>query len=350
MSRRQSLTRLGAFVLSLLGVSGQIARAQDYPSRPIKVVVTSSVGSTGDATIRILGAALEKVLGQPIVVENIPGSGGVAGTEKIVRAAPDGYTLGLISNNHAINPHIIRQIPYDSENDIAPISLIATTPVVLVTHPQLPARTTRELIDLAKAKPGVLNYGSAGNGTVLHLAGVLFTSEAGVDIRHVPYKGLSQMVADLLGGRQTARHCRVHHAPLRGVARRAHLCRIRSAHVPIRCLAGDGGAGGLASSSGGAPAQGAHDRIGAEGRAGRLGREGGYSRGDHPRRHSAIHPFGNGQARTTGEALWGQARLTRIQARNERVNPDGSWSCQSAVSSGHFLAGFFARTGDSPLV
>lgn len=200
MSRRQSLTRLGAFVLSLLGVSGQIARAQDYPSRPIKVVVTSSVGSTGDATIRILGAALEKVLGQPIVVENIPGSGGVAGTEKIVRAAPDGYTLGLISNNHAINPHIIRQIPYDSENDIAPISLIATTPVVLVTHPQLPARTTRELIDLAKAKPGVLNYGSAGNGTVLHLAGVLFTSEAGVDIRHVPYKGLSQMVADLLGG------------------------------------------------------------------------------------------------------------------------------------------------------
>lgn len=150
--------------------------------------------------MRILGSALEKALGQAVVVENVPGTGGIAGTEKVVRAAKDGYTLGLISNNHAINPHIYRSVPFDSERDIAPISMIGSTPVVLVTHPEVPAKNARELIALAKTKPGALNYGSAGNGTVLHLAGVLFTSEAGVDIRHVPYKGLAQMTADLIGG------------------------------------------------------------------------------------------------------------------------------------------------------
>ena len=176
------------------------AAAQDFPTRPIRVVVTSSPGSTGDTTIRILAPALEKALGQPIVVENVPGSGGIAGTEKVVRAARDGHTLGLISNNHAINPHIYKSVPFDSAKDIAPISVIASTPVVLVTHPGVPARSTQELIALARAKPGGLNYGSAGNGTVLHLAGVLFTSEAGVEITHVPYKSLAQMTADLLGG------------------------------------------------------------------------------------------------------------------------------------------------------
>lgn len=176
------------------------AGAQDYPTRPIRVVVTSSPGSTGDTTMRILGSALEKALGQAIVVENVPGSGGIAGTEKVVRAARDGYTLALISNNHAINPHVYRSVPFDAEKDITPISVIGSTPVVLVAHPGVPAKNVRELIALAKAKPGALNYGSAGNGTVLHLAGVLFTSEAGVDIKHVPYKGLAQMTADLVGG------------------------------------------------------------------------------------------------------------------------------------------------------
>jgi hypothetical protein len=198
---RQLVLRIAATVGLLAGVSGfHEAMAQDYPGRPIRVVVTSSPGSTGDTTMRILGSALEKALGQSIVVENIPGSGGLAGTEKVVRAARDGYTLGLISNNHAINPHIYRNVPFDSDNDITPITVIGSTPVVLVATPALAARTTRELVALARARPGALNYGSAGNGTVLHLAGVLFTSEAGVDIRHVPYKGLAQMTADLLGG------------------------------------------------------------------------------------------------------------------------------------------------------
>lgn len=192
------LIHIVAAIISL--AASAVSWAQGYPTRPIKVVVTSSTGSTGDTTMRIVGAALEKVLGQPVVVENIPGSGGVAGAEKVVRSPADGYTLGLISNNHAINPHIIRNIPFDSEKDITPISVVGTTPMVLVTSTQLPIASTRDLLALAKAKPGALNYGSAGNGTVLHLAGVLFTSEAGLDIRHVPYKSLAQMTADLIGG------------------------------------------------------------------------------------------------------------------------------------------------------
>ena len=200
-ARRAALARLAAWTLAAAcGAAPLVAAAQDYPSRPIRVIVTSSAGSTGDATMRILGAALEKLLGQPVVVENIPGAGGVIGTDKVVHSPADGYTLGLISNNHAINPHIVKKIPFDAEKDIAPISVVGSTPVVLVTNPDVPARSTQELIALAKAKPGGLSYGSAGNGTVLHLAGVLFTSEAGIDVKHVPYKGLSQMVADLLGG------------------------------------------------------------------------------------------------------------------------------------------------------
>lgn len=198
---RQRFARWASLVVAAgCAVMAATAAAQDYPSRPIRVVVTSSSGSTGDTLMRIVGRALEKSMGQPIVVENIPGSGGVLGTEKVVRAPRDGYTLGLISNNHAINPHIIKSIPFDAEKDITPISVVGSTPIVLVTNPSVPAKSTAELIALAKAKPGALSYGSAGNGTVLHLAGVLFTSEAGIDVKHVPYKSLPQMVGDLIGG------------------------------------------------------------------------------------------------------------------------------------------------------
>ena len=129
LARTLQALSLAAAVATPCGVS-----AQDFPTRAIRVVVTSSPGSTGDTTMRILGGALEKSLGQAVVVENVPGSGGIAGTEKVVRAAKDGYTLGLISNNHAINPHIFRSVPFDSEKDIAPISVIGSTPVVLVTQ------------------------------------------------------------------------------------------------------------------------------------------------------------------------------------------------------------------------
>lgn len=191
---------LGGLFAAVATVATQPATAQDYPLRPIRVIVTSSPGSVGDTTLRILRAALEKSLGQALVVENIPGSGGISGTEKVARAPADGYTLGLISNNHVINAHIYRQVPYDSEKDFTPISVIGSTPVALVVHPGVAAASVGDLVALARARPGQLNYGSAGNGTVLHLAGVLFTSEAGVDVRHVPYKSLGQMTTDLLGG------------------------------------------------------------------------------------------------------------------------------------------------------
>lgn len=187
-------------LVALLGAAAPAMGAPDYPTRPVKIVVTSSAGSTGDALIRILAPAAERVLGQPLVVENAPGSGGVIGTERVVHSAPDGYTLGLISNNHAINPHIFRNLPFDSEKDIRPIGVLGSTPVVLVVNPSVPATTTRELIALAQRRPGTLTYGSAGNGTVLHLAAVLFAAEAGIDLRHVPYKSLGQMTTDLIGG------------------------------------------------------------------------------------------------------------------------------------------------------
>ena len=198
--RRNALSRIAGGALLAACVAAPLAALAQDSTRPIRVVVTSSSGSTGDTTMRILGAALEKLLGQSVVVENVPGAGGSIGTEKVVRSPADGYTLALISNNHAINPHIIRNIPFDSEKAIAPITVIGSTPVVLVTNPAVPAKTTGELIDLAKSRPGALNYGSAGNGTVLHLAGILLTGEARIDVKHVPYKGLPQMMADLMGG------------------------------------------------------------------------------------------------------------------------------------------------------
>lgn len=195
----------GWLVAVALAACAGAAASQEFPSNPIRLVLPISPGSVADLVARTLSAPMAKALGQPVVVENIAGAGGLTGTDRIVRAPKDGYTLGLASNNHVINPSVLKNIPFDSVKDVSLVSVVATTPLVLVTHPSVPARDLRELLALAKSQPGVLNYGSAGNGTVLHLAGVLFLSEAGVDIKHVPYKGFSNMLTDLLGGQiQTA--------------------------------------------------------------------------------------------------------------------------------------------------
>jgi tripartite-type tricarboxylate transporter receptor subunit TctC len=178
----------------------QLAMAQAYPARPIRVILPLSPGSTGDVVARILSGPMGKALGQPLVIENLPGAGGVTGTQQLVRAPKDGYTIALITSNHVINASIYKSIPYDTLKDITPITVIGNSPLVLVVNPRVAAKTTQELIALAKARPGALNYGSAGNGSVLHLAGVLFATEAGIDIRHVPYKGTGPLVNDLLGG------------------------------------------------------------------------------------------------------------------------------------------------------
>ncbi|PZX26146.1 conserved hypothetical protein; UPF0065 [Cupriavidus phytorum] len=196
---RQACKALAALTtLAMLGGQAVPAHAQD--GKPLRLIVPTQPGSQADAVARALSQPLGKQLGQSVVVENIAGAGGVPGTQQIVRAPKDGSTLGLISSNHVINPFIYKSLPYDALQDITPITVIGTLPLVLVVNPAVSAHNTRELLTLLKAKPGELNYGSSGNGTVLHLAGQLLASEARVDIRHVPYKGAGNYTTDLVGG------------------------------------------------------------------------------------------------------------------------------------------------------
>jgi tripartite-type tricarboxylate transporter receptor subunit TctC len=197
IASRRVATALIGLTLSLGALP---ATAQNYPTKPVRVIVPLTAGSAGDAVARILNNPLAKALGQPLVIDNLPGAGGVPGTQQLTRAAKDGHTIGVVSSNHVINPGIYKSMPFDSIKDITPITIIASSPVVLVVHPSVAATDARGLIALAKAKPGTLHYGSSGNGSVLHLAGVLFATEAGVDLKHVPYKGTGPLVTDLIGG------------------------------------------------------------------------------------------------------------------------------------------------------
>ncbi len=174
--------------------------AQAYPARPIRIIVPTGTGTVSDMVGRLLATHMARSMGQGITVENIPAAGGITGTQQFVRSPKDGYTLAVLNNNHVINPSVYKSIPYDTLKDVLPITTIGSTPLVLAVNPSVPARDLKELLALARARPGGLTYGSAGNGTVLHLAGVLLTSEGGVDIRHVPYSASGQMVTDAIGG------------------------------------------------------------------------------------------------------------------------------------------------------
>ena len=174
--------------------------AQPYPSKPIRIIVPAGTGTVSDMMARLIAVHMSKSMGQNVVVENLPAAGGVTGTQQLVRASKDGHTLAVLNNNHVINPSVYKDIPYDTLKDIQPIVTLGSTPLVLVTNPNVPAKDLKELLALARAKPGSLTYGSAGNGTVLHLAGVLLTSEGKVDIKHVPYKASGQMMTDAIAG------------------------------------------------------------------------------------------------------------------------------------------------------
>jgi tripartite-type tricarboxylate transporter receptor subunit TctC len=192
---------LGALIGATLLTASLVAGAQSPPSdKSIRLIVPLAAGSTVDAVARALAPGFGRTTGHPVVVENLVGAGGIPGTTQIVRAPKDGLTLGMISSNHVINPGIYKSVPYDSLTDITPIAVLATVPLVLVVNPAVPAKTLGELVALAKAKPGTLNYGSAGNGSTLHLAGELMVSETGVDMKHVPYRGTGPLVTDLIGG------------------------------------------------------------------------------------------------------------------------------------------------------
>jgi tripartite-type tricarboxylate transporter receptor subunit TctC len=168
--------------------------------KPIRFILPISAGSGVDAIVRAASVALGKAFGQPVVIENLPGAGGITGTSVLVKAAPDGLTLGMVSNNHVINPAVYKKMPFDAIADVTPISVVGATPLVLVVNPKLPARNVKELVALLRAKPEGYNYASSGNGTIIHLAGEMFMDEAGVKARHIPYKGTGPMVTDMIAG------------------------------------------------------------------------------------------------------------------------------------------------------
>ncbi len=187
-----------AFAVAIVSCAGH---TQSYPDRPIRVVVGVPAGGTPDVMARSVTTGMSKILGQPLVMDNRGGAGGLIGTEVAAKSAPDGYTL-LVSSPGPLTilPHMQRQIAYDPLRDFVPIGLIASNPFLLITHPAVPAKTLKELIALARSQPGKLNYASAGNGAANHLAMELFKSMAGVNITHVPYKGAPQAVSDVLAG------------------------------------------------------------------------------------------------------------------------------------------------------
>jgi tripartite-type tricarboxylate transporter receptor subunit TctC len=186
----------GAAVL----VTAAAAHAQTAGDKVVKFVLPNATGSGVDAITRTAQPALAKALGFPVVVENQPGAGGVVGLTTLARSAPDGMTLSVVSNNVVIFPSVIKQLPFDMPGDFTPIAVLGATPIVLVANPKVAAANSREFVALLKSKPDQLNYASGGIGTILHLATAMFLDEAGVSAKHIPYKGVSPMVTDLIGG------------------------------------------------------------------------------------------------------------------------------------------------------
>ena len=192
------ITRTILFIFAMLAI---VAQAETYPSKPIRVVVPYPPGGTPDILIRELGPKLTAALGQQIIVENRPGAGGNIGAEVVAKAAPDGYTLVMgTTATHSINQSLYKKLAYDPLKDFVAVALIATMPNVLVVNNDFPVKNVKELIALAKAKPGTITFGSGGNGTTHHLSGALFEKMTGVDMTHVPYKGAGQALPDLIGG------------------------------------------------------------------------------------------------------------------------------------------------------
>jgi tripartite-type tricarboxylate transporter receptor subunit TctC len=196
----RKVRKLAAALALATGLCGLNAAADDYPSRPVKIVVPFGAGGPTDVFTRAMADELGKILNQPFVMENRPGAGSVIGTEAVAKSAPDGYTLLMISATQAVNETLIAKKPYRLDKDFVAIAPLMRTDLVLVVHPSVPVANLAELIALAKAKPGALNYGSSGIGSNYHMAAELFKSLAGIDIVHVPYKGSTGARNDILSG------------------------------------------------------------------------------------------------------------------------------------------------------
>jgi tripartite-type tricarboxylate transporter receptor subunit TctC len=194
-------TRLLATALAIACAGTATVLAQGYPAKTVRLIVPFPAGGGSDIVGRIVAGRLTEQMKQQVIVDNRGGAGGSIGTEAAVRAAPDGYTLVLASTSEiAVNPAIYSKLTYDTVRDLAPIALIASTPVVIAVHPSLPVKSVKELVALAKARPGDINMASAGNGTFTHLSGELFKFVTGTHMTHVPYKGAPTALTDLAAG------------------------------------------------------------------------------------------------------------------------------------------------------
>ena len=187
--------------LAFAGLVGALpVHAQTYPVRPVRMIVPFSPGGATDVPARILAQRLSEAFGHQIVIDNRPGAGGVLGADAVAKAPPDGYTLLLTATTHVISASLYQKLPYDAIRDFAPVMLIGSGPNVLTVHPSLPAKNVRELIALAKARPGKIDYASSGNGSSQHLFGALFMSLADIRMMHIPYKGSAPATTDLIAG------------------------------------------------------------------------------------------------------------------------------------------------------
>ena len=196
--------RIGAVIALVTLWAPGIAAAQAWPSKPIRIVVPYSPGGTTDLLARVIGQHLGEKWDQTVVVENKPGVNGMLGSDLVAKAAPDGYTIGIASpGSHAANANLYKNVTYDTIKDFTPITLAVSAPLILVAHPSLGVNNVRELLSLAKGKPGGISYASGGSGSSQHLAMELFKSMTGLDMVHVPYKGSAASYTDLLGGRVT---------------------------------------------------------------------------------------------------------------------------------------------------
>lgn len=195
--------RIACSVIAAMLTGHAVAQA-DFPSRPVRIIVNFAAGGPSDIVARIISARLTEAWGKSVVVENIAGGGGNIGVERAVKATPDGYTILLSGSSPlVINPSLQDKPSFDTVRDLAPVTLICTIPNLLVIHPAVAAKSVEEFVALAKARPGQFTFASSGSGTATHLGGELFKSSAGVDIRHIPYKGTGLMIPDLIAGRVT---------------------------------------------------------------------------------------------------------------------------------------------------
>ena len=190
---------LAAFAIMFACAGG--ALAQGWPIRPIRMIVPYTPGGYTDLMARLVGNKISEALGQPIIFENKPGANAIIGTDVVAKAAPDGYTFGTVIAAHAVNATLNPKLPYDTLKDFSYVSLMSVAPLIMIAHPSLPANNVQELIALAKAKPGTLNFASSGVGAAAHLTMEMFKSRVGIDMQHIPYKGTAGALQDVIGGR-----------------------------------------------------------------------------------------------------------------------------------------------------